>query len=102
MSLGKVGDVLRAQGDYAAARAYYEESLRVREAVGDVQGIARVNHGLGRVALAAGDPGAAIALFNQALATFRRLGDQAGAGECEEGIARAEEQPAGCACAQSR
>jgi len=62
------------QGDYGAARRYYEESLRIKEALGDQAGVVI---SLAQTALleeAEGNVARALELIRQAEAAFRQLG----------------------------
>jgi non-specific serine/threonine protein kinase len=62
------------QGDLAAARALYEQSLARWRAVGDAAGVAGTLVGLGDVARARGDGAAARSLLTQGLAAGRAAG----------------------------
>src|SRR5205823_4155980 len=53
-SLGNLGHVTYSQGDYAAARSLYEESLAIGRELGDKLGIAICLVGLGGVAAGMG------------------------------------------------
>ena len=66
------------QGDYAAARAYYEQSLAIRREIGDRQGIALSLNGLGNVAMYQRDYAAARAYFEQSLGIQREIRDRRG------------------------
>jgi hypothetical protein len=75
--------VLTAQGDYAAARPLHEESLRIRQELGDrwgyafsLEGFARLAHSQGETRRAAQLYGAAEAL-RQAMSSPLSPGDQA-------------------------
>jgi non-specific serine/threonine protein kinase len=67
-----------AQGDHAAARPLFEESLAIRRELGDRQGIAESLNNLGEVAQAQGDHAAARALHEESLAIRRELGHRWG------------------------
>lgn len=63
------------QGDYAAAKRYGEEGLRIFQALNDEDGIAKAYGNLGLVADAEEDYDRANDLYTRALAIFRKLGD---------------------------
>ena len=63
------------QGDLAAARTEFEESLALNRELGDEYGIAFCLHNLGMVALSRGEYGAARALCGEALTRFQRAGE---------------------------
>ena len=64
--LNKLGEIYRERGDWALARATYEEAMAQAEASADVQGLAPALCGLARV-LAADEPEEAAALAERAL-----------------------------------
>ena len=66
------------QGDHAAARAFYEESLGIRREIGDQRGVAGSLHNLGSVAHAQSDYATARAFYEQALDINRTIGNRAG------------------------
>lgn len=66
------------QGDYPATRALNEQSLAMRQALGDEKGIAGSLINLGNVAIEQGDYGAARALFEESLVIRRQLNDRWG------------------------
>ncbi len=72
------GSLATSQGDYRAARAYHEESLAIRQEVGDQQGQAVSLTDLGVVAARQGDYSTARALYTESLAIRREVGDQRG------------------------
>jgi predicted ATPase/DNA-binding SARP family transcriptional activator len=63
------------QGDYTAARSCHEESLRIRQALGDRPGIATALNNLGNLALNQGDFTAAGALYEASLSLRREQDD---------------------------
>jgi predicted ATPase len=77
--LTAAGTLAHNQGDYAAARSFYEESLTLSRANGDERAAAGTLNDLGWVAWRQGDYRAARALSDEALALHRRLGDARGA-----------------------
>ncbi len=66
-----------SQGNYASARALYEESLAICRDLGDRRGIAMSLNNLGSVAQRQGDYRAAGALFELALEIDRGIGNRA-------------------------
>jgi tetratricopeptide (TPR) repeat protein len=76
--LQSLGDIAWYQGDYAAARAFQEQSLALRSEVGnDIDIFATGNlHNLGRIARVEGDYERATALCEASLALARKSGFQ--------------------------
>ena len=70
-----LGMVSLTQGDPAAARSLYQESVAHFQEVVDKWGEAFTLSGLGHAALALGDPAAARSCYEQSLALFRQMGD---------------------------
>jgi tetratricopeptide (TPR) repeat protein len=66
------------QGDYPVARVLHEESLAIRQALGDRRGDASSRHNLAMVAKSEGDYASAKALYEESLAIKRELGDRWG------------------------
>jgi predicted ATPase/Tfp pilus assembly protein PilF/DNA-binding XRE family transcriptional regulator len=66
------------QGDYQQARAWHEESLALRQKLGDRQGIASSLENLGMVAWRQSDYAQTRALHEQSLTLRRELGDAQG------------------------
>jgi predicted ATPase len=66
---------LAAQSDRSAARIFFEDSLRINQALGDKQSIALSLLGLGNVA---SDERQAIANYEESLALYRELDDTSG------------------------
>ncbi|OGG46571.1 MAG: hypothetical protein A3F84_18045 [Candidatus Handelsmanbacteria bacterium RIFCSPLOWO2_12_FULL_64_10] len=77
-ALNGAGVLASRQGDYAAARAFHEESLGIRRELGDKQGIAASLNNLGNVSYYQGDYAAAHLLHKESLAIRRELGDKQG------------------------
>lgn len=76
-ALYRAGMLAFRGGDETAARASFEESLKIARQVGDGQQIATALIGLGRlVALRQGDYGAGHRLFEESLTLARELGDR--------------------------
>jgi non-specific serine/threonine protein kinase len=72
------GNLAHARGDLARAAALHQESLAVRQALGDRRGIAISLNSLANVAVDRGDYDAARALHEDSLALRRELGDTRG------------------------
>jgi predicted ATPase/class 3 adenylate cyclase len=77
-ALSGAGVLAREQGDYVAASAQHEESLAIRRALNDPQGIANSLSNLGSVAREEGDFARARALHGESLALRRAAGDLQG------------------------
>jgi predicted ATPase/DNA-binding XRE family transcriptional regulator len=69
------GNLNRLQGDFAAARAFHEQSLALRQQLGDRTGVAASLHNLGNVASFQRDYDRAKSLLNESLVLRRELGD---------------------------
>ncbi len=93
-ALSRAGMLAFRGGDETAARASFEESLKIARQVGDGQQVATTLLGLGRlVALRQGDYGAGHRLFEERLTLARELGDrqvEGGAIHCLAALARLE------------
>jgi len=74
-ALNSAGVLSESQGDLAAARAFYQEALRIRERLGDRVGVAAALNGLGNVAVGENDLQGARIIFEANLVTSRTLGD---------------------------
>jgi non-specific serine/threonine protein kinase len=77
-ALKAAGTLAAEQGDYAAARARYEESLAIRRELGDKLEIANLLSNLGIVARYQGNYAVARALYEESQAIRRELGDRWG------------------------
>jgi predicted ATPase len=77
-ALRGAGILAHMQGDYAQARALYDESLTLHRALANKAGIAAALSGLGHVALRLGYYRTARTSFEQSLAYQRELGSQRG------------------------
>ncbi|GIW71122.1 MAG: hypothetical protein KatS3mg102_0664 [Planctomycetota bacterium] len=75
------GVALLCRGDVAAAAEWFEESLRLREQLGDREAIARTHNNLGAAYVEAGQLGRAVWSFERALELSRQTGDVRGAAE---------------------
>ena len=73
-----VGTLAHNQGDYAASRSFYEESLGVNRESGNKEGIATTLNNLGWIAWRQGDYAAAHSLSEESLDLHRELGDKRG------------------------
>jgi len=72
------GVLAQQQGDYGQARQFYEESLRIKEELGDWAGVAQTLHQLGMLAQDTGDYGQARRFYEESLRISEELGDRAG------------------------
>jgi tetratricopeptide (TPR) repeat protein len=73
--LRSAGLIAMRQGDLCAARAYFEESLRISKVIGNGVRIAWASLGLGAVAMSEGDLRAARAYFEDSLALGKEVED---------------------------
>jgi tetratricopeptide (TPR) repeat protein len=85
--LHSLGIVASRQGNYAAARTLYAQSLTIYRELGHKRGIANVLHSLGMIASSEGDYAAACKLNEQSLAIHRELGNRRGIANMLEAIA---------------
>ncbi len=69
-ALNGAGNLADHQGDYDAARAFYEECLELRRGYGDREGVAIALNNLGQVAHDQGDYARAHAFFEESLALW--------------------------------
>ena len=86
MCLNNLGEIPRAQNDYAAAARYYQESLEVRRRTGDRFGMAVTLFNLGEVAAGQGDPQASARYHQQGLDMAEDSGAQALHAVCLGGL----------------
>lgn len=77
-ALNAAGFFASKQGDYSAARRYYEESLAIGQQCSDQHRIAAALHGLGLIFFDQGDYAAARTTFEESLRLRRVLHDQLG------------------------
>jgi len=77
-ALTRAGHLADNLSDYAAAHAFFEESLAIRRELGDTGGIAAVLNDLGWVAWRRNDYTAARTLSEESLVIWRQLGDKKG------------------------
>ncbi len=73
-ALQSAGNLADTQGDYDAARAYYNESLVIYRELGDTLSAARPLNGLGLVSWGQGDLATARSFLEESLAIKRELG----------------------------
>jgi tetratricopeptide (TPR) repeat protein len=74
-ALHGAGSLAQLQGDYEAARQWFQEEIDIRRTLGDSRGIADALRGLGHVASNQGDYELACTLHQQSLARWRELAD---------------------------
>jgi hypothetical protein len=86
-SLNNLGEVAWNQGEYAAARTLFEESLAIKQALGDKRGMAGSLNNLGLVALEQRDYSTARTLLVEGLAIRREVGDKWGIAASLAGLA---------------
>jgi tetratricopeptide (TPR) repeat protein len=86
--LNNLGVVARLQEDFAAATAFYAESLAVQRARGDRQRIASILVNLAHVATDRGDLEAARPLLAESREIFEEIGDQSHIAEVFAALAR--------------
>jgi predicted ATPase/DNA-binding SARP family transcriptional activator len=77
-ALRMAGVLARGQGDYGAARAFFEESLSIQRELDDKLGIAVSLNSLGSVTHAQGNYEAARSFYEESLSIRRGLGDGQG------------------------
>jgi tetratricopeptide (TPR) repeat protein len=70
-----LADAFRHDGDYAQAKAHYEQSLAIDNATGDTLGVAVVQGQLGTLAMVQGDLHAAEQSYQSALKMFQSLNE---------------------------
>lgn len=75
-ALNGAGGLAWVQGDYAAARTLYEESLAIRRELGDKESIAGSLNNLGLIAKEQGNYAVAHSLYEAALELNRELGNR--------------------------
>jgi predicted ATPase/DNA-binding SARP family transcriptional activator len=69
------GALAMAQGDYSAARGFFEEALLLLRQIGDRPAAARMLSNLGSIEAMAGAPDAALPLHEEAVTLLRELGE---------------------------
>jgi tetratricopeptide (TPR) repeat protein len=73
-SLHNLGVLAQDQGDYTAARTYYEQSLKIKQELGNRSGIASSLGQLGRLAYLEKDYVTAVRCWVVAQSIFEKLG----------------------------
>jgi len=76
-ALYAAGVLADAHGDYAAARDYFEESLRMNREAGDRWGLANALNNMGVIALRHGQHEEATRLYTESASLWRELGNDA-------------------------
>jgi len=76
--LNAAGNLAHRQGDYASARALFEDCLATRRQAGDERGVGLVLGNLGLAALDQADYASARSCFGQSLAILEEFGDKRG------------------------
>ena len=79
-TLNNLSQIYQAQGDYATALGYLQQSLAIRRAIGDRAGEGATLNNLSQIYQAQGDYATALEYLQQALAIGRAIGDRAGEG----------------------
>jgi predicted ATPase/class 3 adenylate cyclase/Tfp pilus assembly protein PilF len=77
-ALDGTGTLAYHQGEYASARSLYEESLAIKQQLGDKMGIAFSLNGLGLVVHRQGEYAVARSLYEESLVISRQLADKRG------------------------
>jgi tetratricopeptide (TPR) repeat protein len=76
ITLGALGHVAQAEGDYVQARAYYHAALPIEREHGQRKDMANLLYRLGEVALEEGVLGEARTLFGESLRLAHEIGDR--------------------------
>jgi len=79
-TLGNIGALHHARGDYAAALPLYEQSLSISQEIGDRAGEGATLNNISQIYSARGDYDTALTYLEQSLAIMQEIGDRAGAG----------------------
>ncbi len=77
--LNAAGNLARDQGDHEQARAFHEQSLEIRRALGDTRGVAASLNNLGVTARDVGQAERTLELCQEAYDLFQEVGDEHGA-----------------------
>jgi predicted ATPase/uncharacterized protein HemY len=80
-ALNGAGRLADREGDHAAARLFYDESLALRRELGDKKGVAETLRSIGILASNEGDYPTAHSMYEQSLELMRELGDKSGVAE---------------------
>src|SRR5205823_5732708 len=77
-TLNNLGEVACREGDYLAARSMCEESLSIRQELGDEWGIASSLNNLGSVAYMQGNYSTSRSMYRESLTIRRKIWDKRG------------------------
>ena len=86
-----LGILLQDRGEYGAALKHYEQSLKIKEELGNRAGVAKSLHQIGRIHELRGDYGTALQHYNQSLKIEEELGDRDGVAKSLHQIGRIHE-----------
>lgn len=95
----ELGNVHQAMGHFVEAEHHYRESLRIRKAYKDPEGIAVATNHLGEIALLQHDSQTARQLYEQSLAIYQTLNDQGGLAAAYRGLGQVAYQAGAAALA---
>jgi len=87
-ALGQTGKLLIHSGDYPTALAYLNQSLAIRQQIGDKAGEGVTLNNISQIYDAQGDYQTALAYLNQSLAIRQQIGDKAGEGKTLNNISQ--------------
>ena len=96
-----LGAIATAQGDFAAAREFLEQSLALNRRAGDRWGIATSLNALGVSARDRGDYASAQESFEQSLSCWQELGDRLSAARCLHNLANVLKSRGDCSRART-
>ncbi len=99
--LDGVGMLASHQGDYASARASFEEGLAIYRDIGNRSGVANSLNGLGNVACNQDDYVFSKANFEESQAIYWEIGDRDGVAHSLSGLGRAAEFQSDFLCART-
>lgn len=85
----ELGNVHRSVGHFSEAERHYRESLAIKEAYEDPEGIAVATNQLGEIALIQHDYQAAQQLYEQSLSIYQKLNDKGGLAAAHHGLGQA-------------
>ncbi|WP_458789459.1 CHAT domain-containing protein, partial [Adonisia turfae] len=80
-SLNNIGGIYDSQGDYIQALDYYQQSLAIRQDIGDRRGEGMMLNNIGGIYDSQGDYIQALDYYQQSLAIRQDIGDRRGVGE---------------------
>lgn len=87
-SMGRLANIIWAQGDPKTAQRMFEESLRLARELTEKQAIANALNNLGELARCDGDPGPAESYLRESLSLNRELGNVEGTALSEHNLAQ--------------